>query len=103
VTPSGKIVHALAVIYGIREIPAIESFQVLQDDLMNVLIRIVAKPEFSNVDEKRLVAKTAAALGEGVDVSIEKVSAIPTAPSGKFRYVISKAVETRLASFTKPQ
>jgi phenylacetate-CoA ligase len=102
VTPSGKMVHALAVIYAIREMPAIESFQVLQDDLMDVLIRIVTKPEFSNVDEKRLVAKTAAALGEGVHISVEKVSAIPTAPSGKFRYVISKAAETRLASFTKP-
>jgi hypothetical protein len=36
-----------------------------------------------------------------VRISVEKVSEIARSPSGKFRYVISKAAETRLASFTK--
>jgi phenylacetate-CoA ligase len=101
VTPSGKIVHALAIIYAIREMPAIKEFQVLQDELMHVLIRVVTTPAFSNVDRERLLAKANIALGEGMRISLEIVSEIPRSASGKFRYVISKAAESRVGFFAE--
>ena len=100
ITPSGKIVHALAVIYAVREIAAVEKFQVLQDESMRVIIRLVATPRFSSKEEQRLRAKAGMALGDEVEIKIERVSEIPSLPSGKFRYVISKAADARLGCFT---
>jgi phenylacetate-CoA ligase len=96
VTPSGKIVHALAVIYAVREISSIQKFQVLQDDSMRVVIRVVTTAEFSREDRQRLLAKAAIALGQEVEITVDEVAEIPPAPSGKFRYVISKAADARL-------
>jgi phenylacetate-coenzyme A ligase PaaK-like adenylate-forming protein len=102
VTPSGKIVHALAIIYAIREMPGIKEFQVLQDEFMHVLIRVVTTAAFSNGDREQLLAKANIALGKDVQISLEKVSEISRSASGKFRYVISKAAETRLGILAKP-
>ena len=96
VTPSGKVVHALAAIYALREIAAVEKFQVLQDETMNVCVRLVTTPQFSPSDEQRLIANVRMVLGNEVAVAVEKVAEIPSLPSGKFRYVISNAAEALL-------
>jgi phenylacetate-CoA ligase len=95
VTPSGRVLHALAIIYPIREAPGVLEFQVVQDTVREVIIRLVADNTFSANSAKELVEKARLALGGDVSVTIEKVSEIPRLPSGKFRYVVSAAAEEK--------
>jgi phenylacetate-CoA ligase len=98
VTPSGRVLHALAIIYPIREAPGVSEFQVVQETVGQVVIRLVADSSFSESACKTLVAKARLALGGEVSVEIERVSTIPRLPSGKFRYVISMAAERILGA-----
>ena len=89
VTPSGRVLHALAIIYPIREAPGVAEFQVVQETVGRVVIRLVADDSFSESACRTLIGKARLALGDEVSVKIERVSIIPRLPSGKFRYVIS--------------
>ena len=93
VTPSGRVLHALAIIYPIREAPGVAEFQVVQETVGQVVIRLVADSSFSESACKTLIGKARLALGNEIAVEIERVSTIPRLPSGKFRYVVSKVAE----------
>jgi phenylacetate-CoA ligase len=97
VTPSGRVLHALAIIYPIREAPGVAEFQVIQHRAEEVTLRVVADSNFSDEVCNTLVAKVRLALGNEVSVKIEKVSNIPRLPSGKFRYVISEITNKLLS------
>lgn len=90
ITPSGRVTHALAIIYPIREVPGIVEFQVVQESLQRVVLRLVTDPSFADSSCGALREKCRAALGGEVSVEIEKVEAIARLLSGKFRYVISE-------------
>jgi phenylacetate-CoA ligase len=96
VTPSGRIIHALAVIYVLREMAAIKQFQVIQEEIDRVLIRVVAEPSFSSEDQKMLVQKAQVALGRDIRISVERTDEISRLPSGKFRYVVSQVADAYL-------
>jgi phenylacetate-CoA ligase len=98
VTPSGRVLHALAIIYPIREAPGVAEFQVVQETVGQVVIRLVADNSFSESAGKTLISKARLALGGEVSVEIERVSTIPRLPSGKFRYVVSMAAEKILGA-----
>ena len=96
VTPSGRVVHALAIIYPIRETPGVIEFQVVQESIREIVIRLVHDTTFTETSYKSLVEKARLALNGEVSVEIRKVSAIPKLSSGKFRYVISTVAEKML-------
>jgi phenylacetate-CoA ligase len=98
VTPSGRVLHALAIIYPIRETPGIVEFQVFQATLRQIVIRVVTDSAFSDVACKSLAKKASLALGGEVSVEIDQVTTIPRLPSGKFRYVISAVAEDMLGA-----
>ena len=98
VTPSGRVLHALAIIYPIREAPGVAEFQVVQETVGRVVIRLVADHSFSESACQSLIGKTRLALGGEVLVEVERVSTIPRLPSGKFRYVVSKPAEKILGA-----
>jgi phenylacetate-CoA ligase len=93
VTPSGRVLHALAIIYPIREAPGVVEFQVVQDTVREIVIRLVTDSSFSDSASATLLKKARLALGGEVSVEIEKVPTIPRLPSGKFRYVVSSVAE----------
>ena len=93
VTPSGRVLPALAIIYPIREAPGVAEFQVVQETIREVVIRLVTDEDFSDSACKTLIHKAQLALGNEVSVEIEKVSNIPRLPSGKFRYVVSAVAD----------
>ena len=92
-TVDGRVIHALAVIYILRELVAIREFQVIQESIDRVVIRMIVENSFSEEDEKLVVRKVRQLLGQDVDVVVDKTSEIPRAPSGKFRYVTSHVAE----------
>jgi phenylacetate-CoA ligase len=89
VTPSGNrlIVHFFT---GICEhFPEIESFQVVQEKLDSIMLRIVPTKHYSEDSTTKIIAALRAK-GADLRIEVELVSEIPTASSGKRRFVISK-------------
>jgi len=76
----------------------VAEFQVVQNTVGQVVIRLVADSSFSDGACKTLIGKARLALGNEVSVDIERVSTIPRLPSGKFRYVVSAAAEKILGT-----
>lgn len=90
VAADGTVMHGLALIYILRELPGVQSFKIIQErrDFTQVLIQPSGVP-----DEQvtaRVVEGFRQRLGESVTVTVEWVDDIPTEASGKFRYVVSK-------------
>ena len=89
----GTIMHGLAVVYPIRDIPGIAAFKVVQETLERVVVQIVpgidCGPEVETTISKGIKAR----LGNSVDVCVQRVSEIPCEKSGKFRYVQSLVVQ----------
>jgi len=96
VTPDGRCLHALAVIYVLREAPRIAEFAVRQPALDRVTVSVVPEPGFSAADEATVRAGLRAVLGPGVEVDVVCVPEIARASSGKFRYVVSSVAEAAL-------
>src|ERR1041384_117740 len=63
ITPSGRVLHALAIIYPISEAPGIAEFQVVQETVQKVVLRLVTESSFSASDAERLIEKARMVLG----------------------------------------
>jgi phenylacetate-CoA ligase len=96
VTPGGRIVHALGVIYVLREVETVREFQVVQEAVDRVCVDVVPTPAFSDDERATIERRIRTLLGREVDVMIRTVEGIRRAPSGKFRYVISRVADTHL-------
>lgn len=90
VAQDGTIMHGLALIYILRDTPGIESFQVVQRSRELVDVYIVAEDMFNDKDAESIVGGFRKRLGEGVQVSIQKVPHIMAEKSGKYRYIKSE-------------
>ncbi len=97
VAQDGTVMHGLALIYTLRDLPGIERFKIEQLSLDCTLVRVVAGPSWSRADEERIRLDFRARLGATVEVRIERVDEIPAEASGKFRYVSSRVAQSRLA------
>ncbi len=89
VAADGTILHGLALIYTVRDLPGVERFKIVQHTREHVEVFVVAGPPFGAQDEARIVRDYKARLGQGVRVDIRRVEAIATEKSGKYRYVVS--------------
>lgn len=95
VAQDSTVMHGLALIYVLRELPGVRSFKIVQESLG--LTRIQVVPEAATGDaflddalRARIVQGVRARLGQGVEVAVEAVTDIPPERSGKFRYVLSR-------------
>lgn len=96
VAADGTIMHGLALVYPIRDLPGIEAFKLVQEDLTLTRVVLVRGSQFAegNLDHIRSALKQR--LGNSVEIRIELVDSIPAEASGKFRYVVSNLdVESR--------
>jgi phenylacetate-CoA ligase len=92
IAADGTVMHGLALIYVLRDLPGIASFKIVQESRHRVRVQIVPAPELLPTIEARIREGFRARLGPGVEVDVERVEAIESDRSGKFRYVISHAV-----------
>lgn len=97
VTPSGRVLHALSVIYILRELSAVREFRVVQEGVDRVVVQLVADRPLVQIERRQLVADFSALLGSGVTTTVDEVRSIPRTPSGKFRYVESRVAHDVLA------
>jgi len=90
VTPTGKIMHALSLIYILRDLSGIKSFKIIQEN--KELFRIlVVKDRAYSLDLESVIRQEINKLMEKpVEIIFEYVDEIPPEKSGKYRYVVSK-------------
>ena len=98
VAQNGTVMHGLALIYTVRDLPGVESFKIEQVTRLHTVVKVVAGPEFGVAQEARIVRDFKSRLGEAVHVQVVRVSELGNEASGKFRYVVShvKAFENNM-------
>lgn len=89
VARDGTVMHGLALIYTVRDLPGVERFKIEQLSLDQTIVYVVAGPAFGAAEQARIIRDFKARLGDAVDIRIERVSEIASEASGKFRYVVS--------------
>lgn len=85
----GTVIHALALIYTVRDLPGVQRFKIVQHSVERTEVQVVADERFGDVERQRIRHDFAARLGATVQVDISRVSDIPPEKSGKTRYVVS--------------
>jgi phenylacetate-CoA ligase len=97
-TPGGNrlVVHFFT---GILEhIPEIDCFQVIQDELEAIVVRVVPSngvSRFSNETAKTIVSRLRQSGTDDLKITVEPVAEIPVSPSGKRRFVIASRSRDR--------
>jgi phenylacetate-CoA ligase len=92
IATDGTIMHGLALVYPIRDIPGIAAFKVVQETRERVAVQIVAGENCAGEVEGLITAGIKARLGQSVEVQVHRVQDIPREKSGKYRYVQSLVV-----------
>ncbi|WP_312438853.1 glycosyltransferase [Janthinobacterium sp.] len=86
----GTVMHGLALIYILRELPQVRSFKIIQESLLHTRVLLVCQPALDDATCAAIVAGFRARLGAQVAIGIEEVAEIAPEASGKYRYVVSK-------------
>ena len=89
VAADGTVMHGLALIYILRDMPEVQAFKIIQHTLQHTAVQVVPGPGFSPAQVAGIVAGFKRRLGRDVRVDVQAVQAISAEKSGKFRYVIS--------------
>ena len=100
VAPDGKSAGGFFWTFLSRAVPGISRFQIEQRDPSGIIFRIVPGPDWKDDNKAVLEGKIKANMGEGFRVDFEIAEDIPAAPSGKFRFIVSK-IEERLVVKSK--
>jgi phenylacetate-CoA ligase len=90
VAQDGTVMHGLALIYILRELPQISHFKIIQESLNLIHVWVVSGAKLDREITAKIEEEFKARLGQSVDVLIEETTEIPAEKSGKFRYVVSK-------------
>ena len=89
VASDGTIMHGLALIYVIRDLPGIAAFKIVQESLEFTRVLVVPGPDFDEWCVRTIEDGLQRRLGQGVKIDVQRTDHIPAEKSGKFRYVVS--------------
>ncbi len=89
VAQDGTVMHGLALIYTVRDLPGVDRFKIVQHSLSRTEVQLVCTPEFNPLSEDRIIRDFKARLGEDVAIEVNHAVEILPEKSGKFRYVVS--------------
>lgn len=90
VTPDGRRMHGLSLIYALRKIAGIDQFQVVQKSLTSFEVAVVTNAAFSGQSEVEIQREFRHRIRAEVDVTFRHCEEIALTRSGKYRYVISQ-------------
>lgn len=90
VAADGTVMHGLALIYVVRDLPGIERFKIIQESADWTRVLVVPGEGYAAPLAERIRSGLKRRLGAGVEVAVETVEDIPAEQSGKFRYVVSR-------------
>ncbi len=86
----GTVLHGLALIYVLREIPEVQEFKIVQQALTRINVQLVVSAGNRNVLESTITEQFRRRLGDSLVVTFDYVDVIEREASGKFRYVVSQ-------------
>jgi phenylacetate-CoA ligase len=90
VAQDGTVMHGLALIYILRDLPGLQAFRIVQHTRDRTQVQVVPGPGFDAAAlVPRIVEGFRRRLGAGVQVDVEPVTEIPREKSGKYRFVQS--------------
>ncbi|HUH94119.1 MAG TPA: phenylacetate--CoA ligase family protein [Casimicrobiaceae bacterium] len=89
VRTDGTVMHALAVIYVLRDVEGIAQFRFVQHALDDIEVIVVPNGRWSEAAQAKATAGLVQRLGGGVRIRFRIVDAMPAEASGKYRYVVS--------------
>lgn len=92
VAADGTVMHGLALIYVIRDLPGIRSFKVTQHTRTHTEVQLVPEGTLDASVSPRIVAGFRQRLGPDVSVDVRTVEQIAPEKSGKYRYIVSHAL-----------
>ena len=93
VTPSGNhlVCHHFNNI--LKMYPGVDQFQILQDEVSSITMRLVTNSAYSSDEEQRIKKQFEGLGGAGFTVNIEPVDDIPMTEQGKRRYIVSTVLK----------
>lgn len=86
----GTILHGLALIYVLRELPQVEEFRIIQESIASITVQLVTSSSDTEQLENTVTEQFRRRLGDSVVVNFDYVKKIERESSGKFRYVVSQ-------------
>jgi phenylacetate-CoA ligase len=89
-TKSGNAMHALALIYEVRDKPGVQAFKLTQEADYSLDLQLVTTGAFTAEVEAGIREGILKRMGEGSELRIRRVAEIPAEKSGKYRYVVSR-------------
>ncbi|WP_022948515.1 phenylacetate--CoA ligase family protein [Methylohalobius crimeensis] len=91
VRSDGTVMHALALIYVLRETPGVKQFKIVQTDFKHLLVLMVTEPRsWKQENATRIQNKLKQRLGENTTITLKYTDYISPEKSGKYRYVVSQ-------------
>lgn len=90
-TASGNQMHALALIYEVRDKPGVRAFKFIQEEDLSLELLLAGGPDLTSEVEAQIRRGLLTRMGPGAVLSIRRVDDIPPEKSGKYRYVVSRA------------
>jgi len=100
ITPDGRAMHGLSLIYILREIVGIERFRIIQKHPSEYELEIVQAPGYDPSCEDRIRATFSRRLRALVSLHIRYVPNIPATASGKYRYVVCEMSVPEITAYT---
>jgi phenylacetate-CoA ligase len=92
IAADGTVMHGLALIYILRDLPHLASFKVVQHSRQLTEVQLVPEQGLdAAIATSKIVEGFKKRLGESVEVQVKVVATIPAEKSGKFRYIVSHA------------
>lgn len=95
ITPDGRTLHALGLIYILRDIEGIEEFKIIQKSVDHLQIKIVKNGKYMPTQENLIREKIEKVMCGEISMDFAYVDKIEAEKSGKYKYVVSEAQVVR--------
>ena len=89
----GEIIHGGYFIYIFLDVNGVKHFQIIQEDINKLRIRVVKSDEFDENEINKIIKKIKKDLGEDIEIEVDYVQQIDKSPTGKHRVTMSKIIE----------
>jgi phenylacetate-CoA ligase len=90
VTPDGRVINSLALVYAVREVEGIEQFRICQKTVNSFHVQVVRNGNYSGGGEERIRRAWTHLMHAPVEVRFEYLPGLVAERSGKFRHVVSE-------------
>lgn len=90
VAQDGTVMHGLALIYILRDLPQVRAFKIVQESLDLTTVSVLPDGRLGDDLVGKIKKDFKARLGRDVTIAVNEVAEIPAEKSGKYRYVVSK-------------